>query len=101
MTHASNLFRLPAPPANPQVAYHRFTATWLGYRDGVRPQAKDTVQAMFCKECTEVGWTAAAAGCAACIELQVTCDTLGLGDSAKDSAAPLVLLTAQPDRSTA
>lgn len=30
-------------------------ATWLGYRDGVRPQAKDTVRAQFCKETEEVG----------------------------------------------
>ena len=53
---------LPHSPAfRLQVAYHRFTATWLGYRDGVRPQAKDTVRAMFCKDCTEVRkyWIAA------------------------------------------
>lgn len=32
-----------------QVGYHRFTALWLGYRDGLRPQTKDSIRSMFCK----------------------------------------------------
>ena len=38
----------PLLPLPPQAGYHRFTALWLGFKDGQHPQEKETILKSFC-----------------------------------------------------